>query len=297
MMFCFNCGKELPNEAKFCAYCGTNLSQLTGSNLQDETEVNDVPNQEENIMQVQEAALVEAREQYKLGVGAFERGQYKKAQTYFKNALNGGIHEAVFILAETYYRDKEFNWFDSENEVNYVDENGENSCMFLRKEEYVLYYLLLSAISGNKRAISELCGWVIAETGEISIVNLHNYGLLNDFKDGFVIGGSKFRVEQIEFINIYGEKRTKKIVKGLEDWAYANLFESAQAGDGVAQYYIGAYYAKKYDSSCSDEHKSKAKYWIGQAEGKVNAPHIYKLKKYLDKFMSLSDSSEIDFFV
>ena len=26
-MFCFNCGKQLPEEAKFCAYCGTRMSE------------------------------------------------------------------------------------------------------------------------------------------------------------------------------------------------------------------------------------------------------------------------------
>jgi hypothetical protein len=37
-MFCFNCGKELPEEARFCAYCGTALEEFKKSlaNLQDD---------------------------------------------------------------------------------------------------------------------------------------------------------------------------------------------------------------------------------------------------------------------
>lgn len=239
----------------------------------------------------QEEVAKKAMEQYKLGVGAFERGQYKNARKYFSEALQAGLQDAAFSLAEAYYRDSNFSWFDEENKLEYINCNGEMDSDYLNKEDYVIFYLLRNAIAGYRRATLELCGWIMTNYSESTIWRLFRYGMLDDLKEGFVLGITKFGVEKEKLTNYSGK------IDGLEDWAYANLIEAAQEGDGAAQYYIGAYYTKKYDLSCSSEHQSKAKYWLAQSEGKVNAPNVYKLTKYLNKFIAFGDCPAIDYFV
>lgn len=298
MMFCFNCGKELPNEAKFCAYCGTNLSKMSieVDDVSDKTTVGEIYVREDiNVdqMQKQELALIEARGKYKLGIGAFERRQYDKAEVYFVEALEKGMLEAAYVLAETYYRNDRFNTYDDKNKLEYVGYNGDNIVTYLRREEYVIRYLLQAAIMDDNRAVAEFCGWVVLKFADSKIKDLFRYGLLDDLKEGFVIKGVDFEVEE----EIYDSGWCEYTIKELRDWSYANLLELAQIGVGAAQFYVGVYYAKQYDLSCSSEDKAKARYWLGQACGKVNAPNVYKINEYLNKFIAFGDCPENDFFV
>ena len=155
-----------------------------------------------------------------------------------------------------------------------------------------MHYLLRAAIMGDSRAITEFYGWIVLQYGESQIKDLFRYGLLDVLKEGFVINGIKFDIEEKR----YGYWIDYEI-KELRDWSYSNLLELAQIGVGAAQFYIGVYYAKQYDLSCSSEDKTKAKYWLGQACGKVNTPNVYKINEYLNKFIAFGDCPKNDFFV
>lgn len=88
-MFCFNCGKALPNEARFCAYCGTNL--VHSNDVCEEL----VENTSEDL-----DAIYNLAKAYEFGDGYEEDGE--KAFELYLEAAGGGHIEAQYKLAKVY---------------------------------------------------------------------------------------------------------------------------------------------------------------------------------------------------
>lgn len=142
-MFCINCGKQLPEEAKFCAYCGINLSQLQGNanDVQDAVLVKEAPkNEEGNTIEVAVLPACEPKpntpeeefelaKRYEQGANGFERNLRKAYDLYLK-AAKSGYNEARFRLGRAYENgelnlkennEKAYEWyFDAAND-GYVE--------------------------------------------------------------------------------------------------------------------------------------------------------------------------------
>ena len=135
-MFCFNCGKQLPEEARFCAYCGINLSQLQNNDdVQDADLVNEATtvgadkvaepkalkaNPGNSKPTTPEEEFVWAK-RYEMGSEGFEYNLRKAFDLYVKSA-NGGYKEAQFRLAQAY----------ENGELN-LKENEEKACTWYEK--------------------------------------------------------------------------------------------------------------------------------------------------------------------
>ena len=156
-MFCFNCGKQLPEEARFCAYCGTALEQFKKSlaNLQDDAvEAKVVPDEE--VVQV--PAPVKAANQantntpegcfflaksYELGTDGCDCNLRKAFDLYVQSA-KGGYKEAQFRLACA-YENGELNLKENEEKAcDWYEEaanNGHIEAMLVLAEAYEYEYL------------------------------------------------------------------------------------------------------------------------------------------------------------
>ena len=159
-MFCFNCGKQLPEEAKFCAYCGINLSQLQNTDeVQDAVVVNEVVTSEADKQaepKVVKAILNNSKpttpeeefvwaKRYEMGSEGFEYNLRKAFDLYVKSA-NGGYKEAQFRLAQAYENgelnlkeneEKAYTWYEK------AANNGHVEAMFILGEAYEYEYLEL----------------------------------------------------------------------------------------------------------------------------------------------------------
>ena len=159
-MFCFNCGKQLPEEAKFCAYCGINLSQLQNDgSVQDAVLVNDeVTTKSDKVTEPEAVKFVSNNskpttpeeeflwaKRYEMGLEGFERNLRKAFDLYVKSA-NGGYKEAQFRLAQAYENgelnlkeneEKAYNWYEE------AANNGHVEAMFILGEAYEYEYLEL----------------------------------------------------------------------------------------------------------------------------------------------------------
>ena len=158
-MFCFNCGKQLPDEARFCAYCGTNLSHLKmgGDAAQSTQNINAVAaNEEVSNVQSQGSAqnvvvpdtpegnFILAR-RYELGVEGVEQN-FRKAFDLYTKSAKGGYNEAQFRLACAYENGELTLKVNEEKACDWYEEaarNGHVEAMFVLAEAYEYGYLEL----------------------------------------------------------------------------------------------------------------------------------------------------------
>ena len=157
-MFCFNCGKQLPEEAKFCAYCGINLNQLQNDgDVQDAVLVNEEVTTKCDKVTEHEVVKVTLNNskptspdeeflwarRYEMGLEGFERNLRKAFDLYVKSA-NGGYKEAQFRLAQA-YENGELNLKENEEKAcNWYEKaanNGHIEAMFILGEAYEYEYL------------------------------------------------------------------------------------------------------------------------------------------------------------
>ena len=152
-MFCFNCGRQLPEEAKFCAYCGINLSQLKNDidDVQDAITIEDASKNDGEIAKVIVTQNVSREtspktpadefacaERYERGTEGFERNLRKAFDLYVK-AAKSGYKEAQFRLAHAYENgelnlkennEKAYDWYEQ------AANNGHIEAMFVLAEAY-----------------------------------------------------------------------------------------------------------------------------------------------------------------
>lgn len=151
-MFCINCGKQLPNEARFCAYCGKALVQqndlgddfkgLTIEVKQPACEViDDVKTKVISVEKVNpdspEGAYIFAK-RYETGEDGFERS-LRKAFDLNVKAARAGYDEAQLRLGSAYENgelnlkenyDKAYDWYLK------AANNGNVEAMFILAEAY-----------------------------------------------------------------------------------------------------------------------------------------------------------------
>lgn len=152
IMFCINCGKQLPDEARFCAYCGIRITELEKesydvkvANSDDkvfEAEVIDdeVTMPKVTLVKTQNDFLANdfsMAQQYERGVGV-ERNLRKAFDLYLK-AARAGSREAQFRLACAYENgelnlkenyEKAYDWYLK------AANNGNVEAMFILAEAY-----------------------------------------------------------------------------------------------------------------------------------------------------------------
>ena len=151
-MFCINCGKQLPEEARFCAYCGVKIIELKKQfhnvkvvNSDDKVVEAEVIDDEVTMPKV---TLVKAQsdftaddfslaQQYERGVGV-ERN-LRKAFDFYIKAARAGNKEAQFRLACAYENgelnlkenyEKAYDWYLK------AANNGNVEAMFILAEAY-----------------------------------------------------------------------------------------------------------------------------------------------------------------
>ena len=151
-MFCINCGKQLPAEARFCAYCGKALVQQ--NNLGDDFKgltieveqpacevIDDMKTKVASIEKVNpdtpEGAYLMAK-RYETGENGFERNLRKAFDLYVK-AARTGYDEAQLRLGAAYENgelnlkenyEKAYDWYLK------AANNGNVEAMFILAEAY-----------------------------------------------------------------------------------------------------------------------------------------------------------------
>lgn len=151
-MFCINCGKQLPDEARFCAYCGKALIQqnnmdddFKGITIEVEKPIYEVVDDEKTRVvcvdkvnsDTPEGAYLSAK-RYETGENGVERNLRKAFDLYVRSARDG-YDKAQFRLACAYENgelnlkenyDKAYDWYlEAAN-------NGNVEAMFILAEAY-----------------------------------------------------------------------------------------------------------------------------------------------------------------
>jgi len=279
-MFCFNCGKELPNEARFCAYCGTNLSQVKmgADNLQDVQIINDISSVKEvGKFQIQETAkdimvpdtpegnYILAR-RFELGVDGVEQN-FRKAFDLYSKSAKKGYAEAQFRLACAY-------------------ENGELSLKV--NEEKACDWYEEAARNGNVEAMVILAK--AYEYGELELEEDEEEAFdwyLKAAENGHV--ESQFIVAEAYELENLGVEEDKE---EAHDWYQV----AAKNGHVEAMYKLGDMYYwwsrdiadaneddDDEDFEVSEEEEqclNAAKYWLKLAAGNGHEQAKWMLKQY-----------------
>ena len=195
-MFCFNCGKQLPEEAKFCAYCGINLSQLKNDidDVQDAVTIEETSKNDEDIAKVIVPQNVSREispktpsdefawaERYERGLDGFERNLRKAFDLYVK-AAKSGYTEAQFRLARAYENgelnlkennEKAYDWYEQAANNGHIEamfvlalRTGNCTlnrdeilfCINLNCNEIKYSYLLVTILTGHLLVLEDSSG-------------------------------------------------------------------------------------------------------------------------------------------
>lgn len=260
--------------------------------------------------------------QCKLGSDYLDDEEYTEAYKWLELAIANGNSKGYYYMAKWEMEndtDKRYkrNWlsingdsFDPERgDFDYINDPNWHS---LNDDDRSTMNLLLGANCGDKRAQIELAG----RCSRYSLLSPGIWTILEKYKPDFLqaigyevnFGISKFPIELVDFeqkdIELsFAYRNLKSNIKKLNNKMIVEngkrtdeltilardvLAKYAEEGEPAAQYYLGMYYAKKYEYSCSDSDKRPALKWLRMCENDVDAPNLSKMIKCLNKFVCVN---------